>query len=99
MSENKLVYSSAPKAAAKSGNGKTMKMRLESKGRGGKSVTVLFELTMNSASAEELTRELKSKMGCGGTFKNGRIELQGDLRAKISPFLAEKGFKVIAAGG
>jgi translation initiation factor 1 len=41
---------------------------------------------------EELARKLKKKLACGGTYKNGRIELQGDHREKLKKILTEFGF-------
>ncbi len=41
---------------------------------------------------EELLRKLKKKLACGGTYKEGRLELQGDHREKIKKLLTEFGF-------
>ena len=41
---------------------------------------------------KELTKKLKSKLACGGTAKDGRIELQGDHKAKVKEVLVEMGF-------
>jgi translation initiation factor 1 len=76
----------------------TIKMRLEKNGRGGKTVTVLFELPNNEAYFEDLTKQLKNHLGTGGTFKNRRIEIQGDHKIRIQAFLEKKGFKVKQAG-
>lgn len=73
-------------------------MRLEKNGRGGKTVTVLFELPNNPPYFEDLTKQMKNKLGTGGTFKNGRIEIQGDHKARIKLFLEEIGFKIKLAG-
>ncbi len=59
--------------------------------RWGKWVTIIEGLD-KSIDGKKLARELKKKLACGGTFKNGRIELQGDHRAKIKKILAEMGF-------
>lgn len=76
----------------------SIQMRLEKNGRGGKTVTVLFSLPNNSGYFTELTRKLKSHCGSGGTFKDGRIEIQGDQKNKIKPYLEAMGFKVVLAG-
>ncbi len=41
---------------------------------------------------EELAKKLKSKFACGGTVKNGVIELQGDHRQRAKQVLVELGF-------
>ncbi|MEM0481055.1 MAG: stress response translation initiation inhibitor YciH [Candidatus Aenigmatarchaeota archaeon] len=56
----------------------------------GKKVTIIEGITSNQ---KEIASKLKSKLGCGGTIKNGRIELQGDHRKKIKQLLVELGFK------
>jgi len=55
----------------------------------GKSITVIEGITEN---AKELTSKLKSKLACGGTFKNGHIELQGEHRNRIKDMLKELGY-------
>jgi translation initiation factor 1 len=42
----------------------------------------------------ELCSALKKKAGCGGSAKNGSIEIQGDKRELVMQFLKDKGFKV-----
>lgn len=72
----------------------TLKLRIEKKGRGGKSVTVVYELPDNPPHFKKLGKELKSHCGTGGSFKNDQIEVQGDQRDKIRSFLEAKGYKV-----
>jgi translation initiation factor 1 len=43
-------------------------------------------------SGKDLSKKLKSKFACGGTFKNGRIELQGDHRANMEKVLVSLGY-------
>lgn len=74
----------------------TVNFRLESNGRGGKTVTVLDDLPMNEPFLKELTKELKTKCGTGGTYKmeqKGRIEIQGDKRVAIKAILDSKQIK------
>lgn len=75
------------------------KIRLESKGRGGKSVSVVFNLPHNPAYFTKVAKKLKSLCGSGGTFKDGQIEIQGDHRDKIKVWLEAQDFKVKLAGG
>ena len=72
----------------------TARLRLESKGRGGKSVTVVDGLPRNAAFVEELLRALKRSLGTGGTAREGALELQGDRREALRTLLAARGFAV-----
>jgi translation initiation factor 1 len=71
--------------------------RLEKNGRGGKTVTVIDQLPKNEIFLRDLTKELKSKCGTGGTYltegKDGVIEIQGDKRVQIKALLDKKGIK------
>lgn len=58
----------------------------------GKIVTIISGIKGN---LREIASKLKTKLGCGGTIKNGIIELQGDHRRKIKELLAELGFKSV----
>lgn len=70
------------------------KLRMEKKGRGGKTVTVVDGLPPNAAFLKELCQELKRTCGTGGAVDEGTIELQGDLRARVRECLAKKGWVV-----
>ena len=70
------------------------KLRMEKKGRGGKTVTVVDGLPRNTAFVQDLTSELKRVCGTGGTAGDGAIELQGDLRDRVREVLQKKGFVV-----
>ena len=69
-------------------------VRIEKKGRGGKTVTVLEGFTRRPEEMMELARQIKSACGTGGTVKEGRVEIQGDFRAVIVVFLQKRGFLV-----
>lgn len=75
------------------------KMRLETKGRGGKAVTVLFNLPFEETQARQLMKDLQAAAGCGATLKSGQIELQGDRREQVTAFFERQGWKLIRAGG
>jgi translation initiation factor 1 len=77
----------------------TLKIRLEKNGRGGKSVSVIFELPHNPDYFADIAKKLKAQCGAGGTYKDDQIEIQGDHREKIKNFLEKIGFKVKLAGG
>jgi translation initiation factor 1 len=70
------------------------KLRMEKKGRGGKTVTVVYDLPHNAAFLKELCQQLKKTCGTGGAVGEGAIELQGDLRGRVREFLMKKGFLV-----
>lgn len=72
----------------------TLKLRMEKKGRGGKTVTVVYELPENPDYFKKLAKKLKSHCGTGGNFKNGQIDIQGEQREKIRAFLEKEGFQV-----
>jgi translation initiation factor 1 len=70
------------------------KLRVEKKGRGGKTVSVVDGLPNNAAFLKELCLELKRACGTGGVVLDGAIELQGDLRERLREFLVKRGFVV-----
>ena len=71
----------------------------ESKGRGGKTVTLVKKLVLSDEDLKALAKKLKRSCGSGGTVKNGMIEIQGEHRDKISDVLGELGYKVKISGG
>jgi translation initiation factor 1 len=70
------------------------KLRMEKKGRGGKTVTIVFGLPHNAAFLKDLSQELKRACGVGGTPTTDGVELQGDLRERVRERLLAKGFLV-----
>ena len=70
------------------------KLRMEKAGRGGKTVSVVYDLPRNAAFLKDLAQDLKRACGTGGTVLEDRIELQGDLRDRIRERLLQKGFGV-----
>jgi translation initiation factor 1 len=70
------------------------------KGRGGKTVTVVANFTgIGLPEKEKLAREMQKACGTGGTVKDGRIEIQGDKREEVARILAKAGFTPVFAGG
>ncbi len=69
------------------------------KGRKGKGVSLITGLGLAKPELKKLTTELKARCGCGGTLKDGVIEIQGDKREVIVEILKKKGFQVKLAGG
>jgi translation initiation factor 1 len=71
----------------------------DSKGRGGKAVTLVKKLVLSEEDMKELATKLKQVCGSGGTVKDGVIEIQGEHREKIAEALKKMGYKVKIAGG
>ncbi len=69
-------------------------LRIEKKGRGGKTVTVVAGLPRNQAVLAGLAAELKRACGTGGTATEETVEIQGDHREKLRGLLAAKGWSV-----
>ena len=67
--------------------------------RKGKPITILEGYTGANSDFKKLTKELKTKLSVGGSFKNDKIIIQGDYRDKIMEILKEKGFQVKRVGG
>ena len=70
------------------------KLRMEKSGRGGKTVTVVYDLPENAAFLKELAQRLKKLCGTGGTVVAGGVELQGDVRDRVREALAKQGYVV-----
>jgi len=71
----------------------------ETKGRGGKAVTVVRSVPVDAAALVKLGQDLKAACGTGGTIKDGAIEVQGDHVEKVMSLLQQRGFAVKRAGG
>jgi len=75
-------------------------IRRETGNRGGKTVTVIDGFVgIGLPEKEQLAKKIRGACGCGGTVKDGAIEIQGDQREKIAQILAEAGFRPVTAGG
>ncbi len=98
-------------AAATGGAGKTVAgkeaknrgrvdIRRETGGRGGKTVTVVDGFVgIGLPEKEQLAKKMRAACGCGGTVKDGAIEIQGDQRETVARILSEAGFRPVFAGG
>ena len=71
----------------------------DSKGRGGKVVTVVRGLALDPAALVLLGKEMRAACGSGGTVKDGVLEIQGDHVARVLDLLIKKGWKARQAGG
>jgi len=104
MDRDNIVYSTDPEWSQRNDfeqektipPGDTIYVQREKKGRGGKTVTTITNL---SGDLKSQLKELKIHCGSGGTIKKRVLELQGDQRDKIAKFLKEKGLLVKMRGG
>lgn len=71
----------------------------ETKGRGGKAVTVVRGVALNAIELAVLGKKLRTGCGTGGTVKDGVIEIQGDHCERVIEALKKDGFTVKRAGG
>ena len=76
------------------GKGKTVRVRLDTQGRKGKTVTLIEGLQHNPTTMAEIARILKQHCGAGGTVKEGQIEIQGDQRERVAEKLREMNYVV-----
>lgn len=75
-------------------------VRLEKKGRAGKTATLIFGVdTLGAARRSELAKQVRVHCGTGGSANEDHILLQGDQLLKVMKFLEAKGFKVKKIGG
>lgn len=78
--------------------GGPVRVSRESKGRGGKTVTLVRGLALDAASLARLGQQLKAACGSGGTVKDGVIEVQGEHRDRIVELLQAQGHAAKRAG-
>jgi len=70
-----------------------LRIRLDTKQRAGKAVTLVEGFTGTGPDREELGKKLKSFCGTGGSVKDGGIIVQGDNRDKVLQWLLKNGYK------
>lgn len=73
-----------------------VRVSLQTKGRGGKAVTVVKGVALDDAGLAALGKQLRSACGAGGTVKDGVIEVQGDHRELLIASLIKLGHKARA---
>ena len=104
QSFNGLVYSTNPDFKLPNENNEEqqtiepsqqkLKIRLDTKHRAGKAVTLVEGFIGTIADVEELGKKLKSFCGTGGSVKDGEIIVQGDQREKVLQWLVKNGYKL-----
>lgn len=101
-----LVYSTAcgrieqekPVKTRPAGDG-IVRIQRQTSSRKGKGVCVISGIDLDDDALFHLAAELKKKCGCGGSVKEGNIEIQGDKRELLKQLLEQKGMQVKFAGG
>jgi len=73
-------------------------VRMERKGRGGKEVTVVEQLELKPAALQDLLKDLKNALGCGGTVEGATLLLQGDQRKRLPQLLTDRGVRKVIVG-
>lgn len=100
---NGFVYSTDPHFSFESVSGETetlpiaeqrLTLRLDTKQRAGKAVTLVEGFVGTIADAEELGKKLKTHCGTGGSVKDQIMLVQGDHREKLRVYLTKLGYKV-----
>jgi len=92
-------YRKPPPAKSLPPQQQTVYLHRESKGRGGKTVTLVKNLVLSEKDLKALAKKLKQSCGSGGTIKDGVIEIQGEHRERIAETLRKQGYQVKIAGG
>jgi len=88
----------AARAALAKGDG-VARVSRDSKGRAGKTVTVVRGLALDAPALEALGKRLRTACGAGGTAKDGVLEVQGDHVERVMAWLQQEGHKVKRVGG
>lgn len=105
--DSKLVYSTdggrvveekKDDSAVPEGDG-IVRLQRQTKGRGGKAVTLITGVPLAGPELKALAKRLKQKCGVGGALKDGIIEIQGDQRPVLKAELEQLGYTVKIAGG
>ncbi|WP_028022582.1 stress response translation initiation inhibitor YciH [Enterovibrio calviensis] len=76
-----------------------VRIQRQTKGRKGKGVCLVTGLDMSDTELKLVAADLKKVCGCGGSVKDGVVEIQGDKRDQIKAYLEKKGHTVKLAGG
>ncbi|MFB2980135.1 translation initiation factor [Microseira sp. BLCC-F43] len=76
-----------------------LRVQASSKGRKGKTVTIISGFQHKPETLEALLKQLKTQCGAGGTVKENTIEIQGEHKQKLIQILTELGYKAKISGG
>ena len=73
-------------------NQQKLRVFMEKKGRGGKTVSLIKGFIGTENDLKELGKILKTKCGVGGSVKDGEIIIQGDFKQRIIDLLKAEGY-------
>jgi translation initiation factor 1 len=73
-------------------------LRREKKGRGGKVATVVEGIKRPPSALERIARDLRKALGCGASVEGDTVVVQGDMAARIEPWLVGRGAKKVVIG-
>ena len=93
-----LAQCTCKQASVPTGDG-IVRVSRETKGRGGKAVTLVKGVLLDATELADLGKRLKAACGTGGTVKDGVIEVQGDHIERVMQILKTQGHTVKRAGG
>ncbi|WP_226570508.1 stress response translation initiation inhibitor YciH [Mangrovibacter yixingensis] len=104
--DSRLVYSTetgrikeTPTPVSRPTGDGVVRIQRQTSGRKGKGVCVISGIDADNVAIAKIAADLKKKCGCGGSVKDGVIEIQGDKRELLKATLEAQGFKVRLAGG
>ena len=94
-----LCKKKKPKTRLKTEQDGIIRIRLEVKGRKGKTVTIIYGFQLDQVDLKSLAKKLKQQCGTGGSVKDDMIIIQGDHREKLMKLLNAQGHTVKLSGG
>ena len=95
---NAVAQCVCKQAVASEGDG-VVRVSRETRGRGGKAVTVVRGVPLPPEPLAQLAKQLRTACGAGGTVKDGVIEVQGDHADRLAELLKAQGYRAKRAGG
>ena len=90
-SDNKTKESKSEKSEIKAPQAHRLYLAKEK--RRGKVVTIVKPFALDKPTSQALLKAIKKRLGCGGTFKENSLELQGDIAAQARQYLQDQGYR------
>ena len=97
--QGRVAHKEQPKKQKQAPADGFVRLRRETKGRGGKTVITIAGVPLDDSALRQLAADLKRACGTGGAGKDGIIEIQGDHRERLVAELEKRAYKVKLAGG
>ena len=76
-----------------------LRIHRQTRGRKGNGVSIITGFAADEENLKKLAKQLKQRLGVGGSVKQGNIELQTSEREKIKQYLELQGYQARIAGG